>query len=158
MLGPAGADSQSAMETRQANLSRRSGSAARNRTRLPLLHEINDAPVSAADLRRYMDACRSQRRLDDPDYNLKMQISTASQDSNDDPVRALALFHRARALSLLATEDDGLPRWAVDEADALFQAAAVEGLSHDGEGEVVFDREQFLKRVFLFMKPEVWLQ
>ena len=158
MLGPAGADSQSAMETRQANLSRTSGSTARRRTRLPLLHEINDAPVSAADLRQYMDACRSQRRLDDPDYNLKMQISTASHEANADPVRALALFHRARALSLLATEADGLPRWAVDEADALFQAAAVESMSHNGEGEVVFDRERFLSRVFLFMKPEVWLQ
>ena len=158
MLGPVGADSLSAMETRQANLSRRSGSRACSRTRLPLLHEINDAPVSAGDLRQYMDACRSQRRLDDPDYNLRMQISTASTEANDDPVRALALFHRARALSLLATQDDGLPRWAVDEADALFQAAAVESMSHNGEGEVVFDREQFLRRVFLFMEPEVWLQ
>jgi hypothetical protein len=87
-----------------------------------------------------------------------MQISIASHEANDDPLRALALFHRARALSLLATEDDGLPRWAVDEADALFRAAAVESMSHDGDGEVVFDREQFLRRVFLFMEPEVWLQ
>lgn len=155
MLGEVRADSLGAMQTRQVHLSRTS--ATPTRKRLPLLHEINNAPVSPVDLRRYMDVCRSKRRLDDPDYNLRVQITTASQQANDDPVVALALFHRARALSLLATGDQGLPRWAVDEADALFQAAAVENMSHAGEGEVVFDREQFLRRVFIFMKPEVWL-
>ena len=41
-----------------------------------------------------------KRRLDDPDYNLRMQVATASHEANDDPVLAMALFHRARALSL----------------------------------------------------------
>jgi hypothetical protein len=126
--------------------------------RLPRLYEINGASVSATNLRRYMDACRSKRRIDDPDYNLRMQVVTASYEANDDPVLAMALFHRARALSLLATDDHGLPRWAVNEAEALFQAAAVEKMSHDVEGEVVFERDRFLSRVFLFIEPEVWVQ
>jgi hypothetical protein len=158
MLGRARADSFGAMETRQGNLSRTTRSTASRRNRLPLLHEVNGASVSAKQLRRYMDACRSKRRINDPDYNLRMQITTASRQANDDPVLALALFHRARALSLLATERHGLPRWAVDEGDALFQAAAVEGMSHNVEGEIVFDREQFLRRVFVFIQPEVWVQ
>jgi len=155
MLSGARADSLSAMETRQVSHIRPRVPMA---ARLPRLYEINEASVSAADLRRYMDACRSKRRLDDPDYNLRMQVATASHEANDDPVVAMALFHRARALSLLATDKQGLPRWAVDEADALFQAAAVEKMSHDVEGEVVFEREGFLQRVFLFIEPEVWVQ
>ena len=158
MFPAAGADSFGAMETRQVNLSRNSASTTRQRSRLPLLQEINGASMSALDLRRYMEACRSKRRVDDPDYNLRMQMATASCEANDDPVLALALFHRARALSLLATGDRGLPRWAVNEADALFKAAAVEGMSHNIDGEIVFDREQFLRRVFLFIEPEVWRQ
>jgi hypothetical protein len=158
MFPTTGADSLGAMETRQVNLGRTSGSATQRRSRLPLLHEINGASVSARDLRRYMEACRSKRRIDDPNHNLRMQIATATEEANDDPVLALALFHRARALSLLATENRGLPRWAVNEAAALFRAAAVESMSHNIDGEIVFDREQFLRRVFLFIEPEVWRQ
>jgi hypothetical protein len=146
------------METRQVNLSRTSGATRRRPSLLPPLQDINAVRVSAGDLRRYMEACRSKRRIDDPDYNLRMQITTASAEAYDDPVLALALFHRARALSLLATDDPGLPRWAVNEALALFQAAAEERMSRSVDGEVVFDREQFLRRVFLFIEPEVWLQ
>ena len=146
------------METRQVYLNRTNGSTTRRSSHLPLLQEINGACVSARDLRRYMETCRSKRRIDDPEYNLRMQITTASAEANDDPVLALALFHRARALSLLATENRGLPRWAVNEAGALFQAAAMESMSRNIDGEMVFEREQFLQRVFLFIEPELWLQ
>jgi len=118
---------------------------------------INGAPVSAADIRRYIKTCGAKRR-NDPDYNLGMQILTASERMQHDRIRALALFCRARALSLIASSGTGLPQWAFNAATALFQAAAVEDLIINTDGEVVFEREAFLKRIFQFLPPNVWLQ
>ena len=122
------------------------------------LQRLNNAPVSPADIRRYIKTCGAKRRSDDPDYNLAMQLMTAAERVNQDRLRTLALFYRARALSLIATADEGLPRWAFEGADALFAAAAVEHLSSNAEGDLVFDRGTFLNRVFQFVEPEVWLQ
>ena len=123
----------------------------------PAIECINGAPVSAADIRRYIKTCGAKRR-NDPNYNLGMQILTASERMRHDRIRTLALFCRARALSVIVTSGTGLPQWAFDGAEALFQAAAVECLSLDGAGELVFERETFLKRVFQFLPPNDWVQ
>jgi len=121
-----------------------------------MMDRINTASVSAVAIRRYVRTCGAKRRRNDPDYNFGMQMLTAAERMRHDRVRTLALFLRARALSLIAT-DEGLPRWAFDNADALFNAAAIETMSRNADGEIVFDRERFLSRVFQFAAPDVWL-
>ena len=130
-----------------------------------MMRQINAAAVSGEDLRGYIEACQAKRRTGAYDYNGLMQITTAADRANNDPMRTLALYYRARAVALMMTANQGLPGWWFSGSDpigfagdALFAAAAVEEMSRDAEGEFVFDRTKFLSRLFEFSDPALRAQ
>jgi hypothetical protein len=138
----------------------------RDRQRISeVTRRINNAPISSAELRDYLETCGAMRLPDDGYHNFWMQIDTAGDQANHEPIRTLALYYRARAMALLVTTNDGVPSWTFSSSDetrfandVLFAVAAAERMSIDDAGEFVFDRVTFLKRVFELAQPAVLSQ
>jgi hypothetical protein len=138
----------------------------RDRQRInDVIRRINNAPISSLELRDYFQTCRLMRLPGDGYHNFCMQIATAGEHANHEPIRTLALYYRARAMALLVTRNSGMPSWTFSSSDetrfandTLFAAAAAERMSVDDAGEFVFDRVTFLKRVFELAQPGVSAQ
>lgn len=116
---------------------------------------VNEAEISRQELVDYSEECivRVPQNADWRDSFVGTTMIAARLSGNA-PAKAMALYARMNALARVTRE--GAKGWVLDERapdgmalvnDTMFAAAAVEPLTLDSDGEYVFDRDSFLRRV-----------
>lgn len=119
-----------------------------------MIKRINETSLSKEEMFKFAEEAGL---LDPEERDFEGHVITAARVFEGDADKILSVMFRMRALARLVTE--GIPGWtkpeqpdgAVMTHGALFVAAGVEPLTESG-GEVAFDREKMLRRVFQLAK------
>lgn len=120
-----------------------------------MVAKINKTPLSKEEMLKFAE----ESELRDPEWHcVEGSVIIASQVFNGDGDKVLSLMFRMQALNRLVSE--GMPGWIIDPEEpndpaiingAVFAATGVEPLIEE-DGDIAFDREKFLRRVFQLAK------